>query len=108
MNSGLHIIQQGRATCVILAGGSGSRLGYPGPKGEYNIGLPSGRSIFGILTERFLKVQMLAHQTNKLTKDVQKCKLLIMTSNKNHKDTVGHFVKNNYFGADKSSLVFFP
>jgi len=51
---------------------------------------------------------MLAHQTNKLTKDVQKCKLLIMTSNKNHKDTVDHFVKNNYFGADKSSLIFFP
>ena len=66
---GLEQIKQGKVTCVILAGGSGSRLGFDHPKGMYDIGLKSGKSIFQILTERFFKVQMLAHETDLLTKD---------------------------------------
>jgi UDP-N-acetylglucosamine/UDP-N-acetylgalactosamine diphosphorylase len=45
-NIGLKLIRDGKATCVILAGGSGSRLGYDHPKGMYDIGLPSHKSIF--------------------------------------------------------------
>jgi UDP-N-acetylglucosamine/UDP-N-acetylgalactosamine diphosphorylase len=52
---GLEQIRLGKVACVILAGGSGSRLGYDHPKGMYDIGLKSGKSIFQILTERFYK-----------------------------------------------------
>jgi UDP-N-acetylglucosamine/UDP-N-acetylgalactosamine diphosphorylase len=102
---------------VILAGGQGSRLGFEYPKGMFNIGLKSGKSIFQILTERFVRVQQLAHSefvspkkfklTNKPLNETQKCKLLIMTSNINHKDTVEFFETNNYFGAHPDSIVFF-
>ena len=90
-NLGLEKIKKGRVTCVILAGGMGSRLGYNHPKGMYNIGLPSQKSIFQILAERFLKAQMLAHETDKLTASCQKCKLIIMTSKDNHHETVKFF-----------------
>ena len=55
-NRGLEIIRKGKAACVILAGGSGSRLGFEHPKGMFDIDLPSGKSIFQVLTERFLRV----------------------------------------------------
>ena len=53
---GLDQIKKGKVACVILAGGSGSRLGFEHPKGMYDIGLKSAKSIFQILTERFFKV----------------------------------------------------
>ena len=43
---GLELIKQGAVNCVILAGGQGSRLGFDHPKGMYNIGLKSEKSIF--------------------------------------------------------------
>jgi|LakMenEpi03Aug12_release.lakeMendotaPanAssembly.Ray.scaffolds.fasta_scaffold3593557_2 UDP-N-acetylglucosamine/UDP-N-acetylgalactosamine diphosphorylase len=50
---------------------------------------------------------MLAHKSNNLTADIQKCKLLIMTSALNHYETIKFFEDNHYFGGEKSSFVFF-
>ena len=46
MSAGNQLIRDGKVGCVILAGGQGSRLGFNGPKGKYNIGLPSQKSLF--------------------------------------------------------------
>ena len=43
---GMLEIQQGRAAVIILGGGQGTRLGFDGPKGMFNIGLPSRKSLF--------------------------------------------------------------
>jgi UDP-N-acetylglucosamine/UDP-N-acetylgalactosamine diphosphorylase len=49
------MISNGKAAVIILAGGQGSRLGWSHPKGTFVLpGLPSGKSIFNILTEKFL------------------------------------------------------
>jgi UDP-N-acetylglucosamine/UDP-N-acetylgalactosamine diphosphorylase len=59
------------------------------------------------MTERFVKAQMLAHGTRLPTAEAQQCKLLIMTSRINHDQTKEFFVRNNYFGAKKSNIIFF-
>jgi UDP-N-acetylglucosamine/UDP-N-acetylgalactosamine diphosphorylase len=119
---GKSLIKDGKVGVVVLAGGQGSRLGFDGPKGKYDVGLPSRKSLFQILTERFFKAQMLAHEIDveevgtgadgvamiKIPTEVQKCKMLVMTSFENHSETVQFFRQNFFFGGDESSFIFFP
>ena len=112
------MIQSGKVGVCVLAGGQGSRLGLDGPKGIFDIKLPSGKSLFQILVERFLKAQLLAHKAYAVAfredpdkpvipPEVQLCKMLIMTSYENHDATIAHFEENAYFGAKKDNFIFF-
>lgn len=95
---GRKIISEGRAACLIVAGGQGTRLGYDGPKGTYPIGPVSGRSLF-----EYFALSIRRNEAKYNTK----ISWYIMTSLLNNKQTVDFFEANNYFGLDKKQIFFF-
>ncbi len=95
---GSNIIKSGKLAVVTMAGGQGTRLGHKGPKGTFDLGLDSHKSIFEILCD-----------TLKEAKDKYNVYVpwYIMTSEENNKQTTEFFENNNYFGYDKDKIMFF-
>ena len=95
---GLKEIQEGKLAVVTMAGGQGTRLGHNGPKGTFDLGLDSHKSIFEILCD-----------TLKRAKEDYGVYVswYIMTSNENNQATVSFFEKNNYFNYPKDKISFF-
>ncbi|KAG6623213.1 UDP-N-acetylhexosamine pyrophosphorylase [Phytophthora cinnamomi] len=106
LNLGLEAVSKGMVGALVLSGGQGTRLGFAGPKGMYDIGLPSGKSLFEIFALRILKVQELAKTRFNLD-DTPRVPLLIMTSEMNHETTLSFFRDNGFFGLSRDQLHFF-
>ncbi|PNW81173.1 hypothetical protein CHLRE_07g345300v5 [Chlamydomonas reinhardtii] len=105
---GYRLIAEGRAAVLLLAGGQGTRLGSAAPKGCYDIGLPSHKSLFQLQAERLLRTQQLAAAaTGTAAVDVKPLRWYIMTSAFTHEETVAHFEQHNYFGLKQEQVIFF-
>ena len=48
---GKKTIKAGKLAVVTMAGGQGTRLGHNGPKGTYDLGLDSHKSLFELLAD---------------------------------------------------------
>ncbi len=92
------LMRDGRFAAVTMAGGQGTRLGYNGPKGTYDIGLPSHESLFAIQCRRLLV------QSEKCGANIP---WYIMTSRENDAATRAFFEEHDYFGYDREYIKFF-
>lgn len=103
-NIGLRAAAKGHVGVLLLAGGQGTRLGVPYPKGMYNIGLPSGKTLYQIQIERILRIQELAHR---LTGEDGVIPMYVMTSEHTKQPTLDFFKDNAFFGMKEDQLIIF-
>ncbi len=95
---GEDAIRKGKHAVVIMAGGQGTRLGHNGPKGTYDIGLDSHKSIFEI------QLDILKEANKKYGVTIP---VYYMTSKENNNVTKKFFEDNNYFGYPKDDIGYF-
>lgn len=104
--SGLDLIAANKVAVVLMAGGQGTRLGSSAPKGCYDIGLPSHKSLFQIQAERIRKVEKLAAAKTGTGVPVT-VPWYVMTSGPTRKPTEEYFQEHNYFGLAPENVVIF-
>jgi UDP-N-acetylglucosamine/UDP-N-acetylgalactosamine diphosphorylase len=88
---GADALEAGEVGIVLVAGGSGTRLGYEGPKGVFPIGPVSSASLFQIHAEKIAALQRRHGRT---------IPLYLMTSPENHDATTEFFASHGHFGLE--------
>jgi UDP-N-acetylglucosamine/UDP-N-acetylgalactosamine diphosphorylase len=96
--SGAELLRAGKVAFVLVAGGQGTRLGFPHPKGMYPIGPVSQATLFQFHFEKVLAI------SRRYGQRVPYC---MMTSPATHVETVRFLKDNNYFGLPADDVFIF-
>ncbi|OQO11788.1 hypothetical protein B0A48_03515 [Cryoendolithus antarcticus] len=102
---GLKLVADNQVAVVLMAGGQGTRLGSSAPKGCFDIGLQSKKSLFQLQAERIRKLEQLARKAH--SKEEVTVPWYIMTSGPTRKPTQDYFEEHKYFGLNRNNVVFF-
>jgi len=96
---GEELLADGAVGVLVVAGGQGTRLGYPGAKGKYPVGPVSGRSLFQFHIEKMVAMER---------RYGRPLPFYVMTSPANHEETIAFFKQNSWFGKDPGTILCFP
>lgn len=94
---GEEAILSGEVAVFIAAGGQGSRLSFPGPKGCYEISPVTSKTLFQLHTEKVLAINR-KHGLN--------IPLVLMTSESSDAEIRTFFHNNNNFGLEPDGVFF--
>eukprot|EP00913_Durusdinium_trenchii_P028493 g26721.t1 len=95
---GEQLISAGKVGAMLVAGGQGSRLGFPHAKGKYPIGPVSERTLYQVLAEQLLARSRRAGIS---------IPYYVMTSAATHDETIDFFETNAFFGLNPADVHFF-
>lgn len=95
---GENIIKKGELAVITLAGGQGTRLGYKGPKGCYELETNPKKSLFEYLCDKLKYIK---------EKYGVYLNWYIMTNINNDAQTKEFFEEKDYFGYPKDKIYFF-
>ena len=95
---GESLIRRNQVAVLIVAGGQGTRLGFPGPKGSLPISSIKRKTLFQVFAESIRAI------SNRYQAALP---LLIMTSQENHEETQAFFEAHGFFSLNRNQVHFF-
>jgi UDP-N-acetylglucosamine/UDP-N-acetylgalactosamine diphosphorylase len=95
---GQETLNAGRVGIFVVAGGQGTRLGAPSPKGTFPVGPVTSRSLFEIQAQ---KIRGLARRIGR------RVPWYVMTSPATDPETRAFFEESSFFGLDPSDVRIF-
>lgn len=95
---GQELISTGKAAAFVVAGGQGTRLGFDGPKGDFNITPIKNKTFFQLFADQIAAASQRYNAA---------LPWYIMSSPLNNSQIYESFKTNNFYGLDKNNVFIF-